>query len=59
MHRGSRAAWDESGQKTLGMRAAERARELLKSHTPKALDNKVSEELEKIIQQAEKRVSSS
>lgn len=57
MHRGSRAAWDEAGQQTLGMRAAKRARELLESHTPKPVEDKVSKALEKIIQKAEKRIS--
>lgn len=57
MHRGSRAAWEEAGRKTLGARAAERARQLLSSHTPKPLDAGVSKALDKIIQRAEKRVS--
>ena len=42
--------WATAGKKDLAMRANERARQILETHTPKPLDENLKAELRKIIQ---------
>ncbi|MBN1223955.1 MAG: trimethylamine methyltransferase family protein [Candidatus Aminicenantes bacterium] len=41
--------WVDEGKKDLGIRANERARHILENHTPKALDEEITQKLRKIV----------
>jgi len=55
LYRGGAKAWDESGQLTFEQRVNARTRELIESHQPDPLPNDVADQVEYIIQRAEKR----
>ncbi|UCE16743.1 MAG: trimethylamine methyltransferase family protein [Candidatus Bathyarchaeota archaeon] len=51
------AAWKKAGAKTLGEKAREKAKEILKEHCPTPLDKDVQKEISNIIEKAEKELS--
>ena len=53
--RRSYAAWKEAGAKDTGQRAAERAKELLREHSPEPLDTYVEAELNRIAEEVQAR----
>ncbi len=54
--RSPRDEWEKDGALTLGDRAADRVRHILKHHEPDPLDGEIAAVLEDVIQQAEDRV---
>jgi trimethylamine--corrinoid protein Co-methyltransferase len=54
--RSPRDEWEKDGALTLGDRAAERVRHILREHEPAPLDGEIAVALEDVIQRAEERV---
>jgi len=56
-HRGDYETWKADGSKTMSDRVKERTDELLKTHQPEPIEDKLKQELHKIIADADKRHS--
>ncbi len=56
LDRTKRKAWESAGSKDLAIRARERAREILKDHTPEPLYKGLTQALQAIVDRARKNV---
>jgi trimethylamine--corrinoid protein Co-methyltransferase len=57
MDRASRGDWEAAGSLSMGDRTAARVRDILENHLPEGLPDALNQELDSIIEQAEKRAA--
>jgi trimethylamine--corrinoid protein Co-methyltransferase len=55
--RGDYETWQQNGSKTMSDRVNERTEKLLNEHQPEPIEDKLKEELNKIVSDADKRHS--